>query len=130
MLNINLLSARFDAERQYRKMCAGDPCDYLTMLEDRTVRRRVHQGIRNRQTRAIKRAARIKEKVDLQLSHRKGMSAVGSTIGFLGTNGQPNRDGKGYRGGQETTDDRDKRRIKAAKEYASRGNSPFKTLVS
>src|SRR5262245_45775095 len=84
MLKINLLSMRLDAEREYRKMRAGEACDFLTMLEDRTVRRRVHQNIRNDK----KRSARINERSARQLSRRRGMSEVGNL--FLGANGEPN----------------------------------------
>jgi hypothetical protein len=92
MLKINLLSMRFDAERQYRKLRAGDACDYLTMLEDRTVRRRVHQNIRNDQKKpvlTVQRAERQVRKIETQLSRRRGMSLVPL---LSRVQGSPNRD--------------------------------------
>jgi hypothetical protein len=89
MLKINLLTERRDAEREYRKMRDGVPVvDYLTIHLDTTVRRRVHQKLRN----VKKQAARRNRKIKFQLSRRTGMSAVGSTNGFLGKNGAPNCD--------------------------------------
>lgn len=81
MLKINLLSMKFDAEREYRKMLAGQVCNYLTMLEDDQVGNRVKVKVKHQ---------RIEAKVAHQMLSRRGMSAVGST--FLGANGEPNRD--------------------------------------
>ena len=95
MLKINLLTVVRDAENEYRKMLAGEDCDYLTMFEDRTVRRRVHQNARNEQKRAallIERASRQEGKIKSQLERRKGMSAIGTVTGFLGAHGEPMRD--------------------------------------
>jgi hypothetical protein len=93
MLTINLLTERRDAEQAYRRMRDGYPVGYVNYLEDhfamqvdRTVRRRVHQNIRNDKKASIKRA----RKDQLLRDRRAGMSAVGNI--FLGANGEPNLD--------------------------------------
>lgn len=81
MLEINLLTKRFEALREWRKMNADEPCDYLTMLEDDQVAKHVMRKVKQQ---------RIEAKISHQMLRRRGMSAVGST--FLGANGEPNRD--------------------------------------
>jgi hypothetical protein len=80
MLKINILTRRIDAAKQYRRMREGDTnVDYLGMLEDRTVRRRIHQNIRNDKKRPALFAAqhaRREEKIKFQQDRRAGMAWI------------------------------------------------------
>jgi hypothetical protein len=88
MLKINLLTVRRDAEKWYLKM-RSNPCnpvvDHLAMHLDTTVRRRIHQNIRNKKKQVVRR----KLKRNLLMSRRTGIGMTELTSRFQG---QPNRD--------------------------------------
>jgi hypothetical protein len=87
MLKINLLTVRRDAEKWYLTMRSNpcNPVDHLAMHLDLTVRRRIHQNIRNKKKQVVRR----KLKRDLQMSRRTG---IGMSELMSGFQGQPNRD--------------------------------------
>ncbi len=114
-------------------MLAGESCDYLTMFEDRAVRRRIHQNTRNQNKAAIKRA----QKDQLLRDRRASQSVVGST--FLGANGQSRRDNHAFGGllaegnkvrqYSETQELRENRKVSAARKFVKRNDSPFKPIA-
>jgi len=91
MLKINLLTERRDAEKEYRKMLSGaSVVNYLALHVDTTVRRRVHQNIRNDK----KKVAKRERQTEVQWARRRAKSRVDL---LSETRGPERRDGKALR---------------------------------